>query len=525
MSDLLPARRVFVTVGSDHHRFDRLVGWVDDWTASRGLGPADVLVQHGPAEPPTSAAGVDFVSHDELLRLMGAADVVVAQGGPMSVVEAREQGRRPIVVPRLSALDEVVDDHQVTFCRRVATQGWIDLVETEAELVAALDRALADPELARVQPDPEHDAAVVSSIARFGRIADQVMAGRSRRSRGGGRPDRPTVLVLGGFGRSGSTLLERALAQTPGVAALGELLHLWERGLDEDQRCGCGLAFGDCPFWQSVGQRAFGGWSELDPRAAIADRRAVVRNGNLLALTTGLVRTGDRLRRDRFVRRVSAIYTAAAAETGAELLVDSSKHPAYAFAVRRADADVRCVLVIRDPRGVAYSWSKIVSRPEITTEQVNMPRYSSGASAARWSLYAVLFEALRLLRVPVLVVRYEDLIAEPRATLQTVLRFGGHAALPADLRHVHADRLELDAHHTVAGNPMRFVVGTVSLRADEEWRQAMPSLQRSIVSAITAPLRRRYGYHDQQRRPVDQDQQAAPLASPTEPQVPPATAG
>lgn len=450
----------------------------------------DVLIQHGPAAPPRRAAGVDFVSHDELLRLMAQADVVVSQGGPMSIVEARQQRRRPIVVARLAALSEVVDDHQMTFCRRVDEEGWIDLVVDEAGLHAALDAALADPASARAEPDPSHDARVEASVARFGRIADDVMTGGSRRS------GRPTVLALGGFGRSGSTLLERALGETPGVAPLGELLHLWERGLVEDQHCGCGSPFSACPFWLAVGERAFGGWTDLDAAAAVADRRSVVGNRKLISLATGVAGPAWRLRRDRFLRRTSAVYAAAAAEAGSSVLVDSSKHPAYAFALRRAAVDLRCVLVVRDPRGVAYSWSKVVVRPEITGAEVHMPRYAVGASATRWVLYAVLFETLRLLGVPVMVVRYEDLLARPRETIRAILDFAGHDSQPGDLGHIHDGQLELGVHHTVAGNPMRFEVGTVTLRADDEWRQRMPERQVSLVSAITAPLRRRYGYVD-----------------------------
>ncbi len=37
--------RVLVTVGTDHHRFDRLIGWVDRWAAAHP--EARVLVQHG----------------------------------------------------------------------------------------------------------------------------------------------------------------------------------------------------------------------------------------------------------------------------------------------------------------------------------------------------------------------------------------------------------------------------------------------------------------------------------------------
>jgi hypothetical protein len=41
---------------------------------------------------------------------------------------------------------------------------------------------------------------------------------------------------------------------------------------------------------------------------------------------------------------------------------------------------------------------------------------------------------------------------------------------------------------------MRFTVGRVPLRHDEAWRTALPPRQRRVVSALTAPLLRAYGY-------------------------------
>jgi hypothetical protein len=162
--------------------------------------------------------------------------------------------------------------------------------------------------------------------------------------------------------------------------------------------------------------------------------------------------------------------------------------------MRRARVDLRCLLVVRDPRGVAHSWSKIIARPEIAGENVNMPRYAATGSALRWSLYSVLFEAVRLLRIPLLVVRYEDFISDPRATIEKILQFAGRPDLAGDLDHVRDGEVDLGVHHTVAGNPMRFQVGRVALRPDEDWRRKMPAGRRSLVWALTAPLRLRYGY-------------------------------
>lgn len=478
----LPADRplVLVTVGSDHHRFDRLVGWVDAWAARRA-DEVDCVVQHGPAAAPRHALGVDFLPHDELIRLMSEATAVVVQGGPMSIVESRAAARLPIAVPRLARLDEVVDDHQVTFSRRWAQEGRLVLAEDEDELHRALDSVIADPARGIVAPDPAHDHRVAEAVARVGELAGDVM----RRTPGRG----PEVVMIGGAGRSGSTLLERCLAEVPGVTGLGEVLHLWERSLGEDQLCGCGSQFSACPFWSEVGERGFGGWGSLDAEECVRDRAQVVRNRHLPALAVGGVRPEWRLRRARLLRRLDRLYRAVASVDASRLIVDSSKHPAFGYLLRSASVRLRCVLVVRDPRGVAHSWAKKVRRPEVTGDERFMPRYSAGKVTADWLSYRVLLRGLGILGVPLMVVHYEDFIRHPRQTVADVLRFCGIEATAADLAHIADDGVTLGPHHTVAGNPMRFRTGHVDIRLDEAWRREMPRLPRLLVGALTAPTR------------------------------------
>lgn len=156
--------RVFVTLGTDHHRFDRLVTWLDTW--HRRHDDVDLVIQEGATPAPAGAQPIGMVGRDELLDHLSRADVIVCQGGPGSIADARSVGRRPIVVPRLAEFDEVVDDHQVAFCRRLHDDGAIQAVHTEAELAAALDEAVADPDSTRA-PVPESPApATAAEVAR-----------------------------------------------------------------------------------------------------------------------------------------------------------------------------------------------------------------------------------------------------------------------------------------------------------------------------------------------------------------------
>src|SRR5687767_13336790 len=122
---------IFVTVGMDHHPFDRLVRWVDAWLEAGGSERARCLVQSGTATPPRRAEWRDYLSHEELEAVMQQAAVVVCQGGPGTIASCRRLGLVPIVVPRRSTLREHVDGHQVTFARRTAALGHVRLPETE----------------------------------------------------------------------------------------------------------------------------------------------------------------------------------------------------------------------------------------------------------------------------------------------------------------------------------------------------------------------------------------------------------
>lgn len=487
MSSAVDIPLVLVTVGSDHHPFDRLVRWVDEWYADRA-GAVRCVVQHGTSAPPTRAEGSAYLPHDELQRLMREAAVVVTQGGPMSIVETRRAGSVPVVVPRSSALGEHVDDHQQAFCRRLAGEGLIRVPADGAELGRLLDHGLAEPDAFAAAADEEAVERVRRSVARIETIAARLdLVARPAQ-------DRPRVLLLAGSGRSGSTLLERALGGVPGVCALGETVHLWERGVRDHELCGCGEPFPGCPFWARVGEVAFGGWDSLDVAEVVDLRHAVVRSRHLPALLLAAPGTGWRLRRDRLGRLLAALFRAIQQVSGARLLVDSSKLPAYAGLLRHAGVDLRCAHVVRDPRGVAYSLGKTVVRPEVVDGSAVMHQEGPVGAALWWSAYEVLFAAVGARGTPLTSVRYEDLVADPEAAVRRLLAFAGLSAGPGDLEHLRPGEIDLAPGHLVAGNPMRFRTGHLELRLDEDWRDAMPARDRRLVDTLTAGLRRRHGY-------------------------------
>ena len=300
------------------------------------------------------------------------------------------------------------------------------------------------------------------------------------------------VLYIGGFGRSGSTLVERILGQLPGFCSSGEVVFIWQRGLIDGQLCGCGVPVPECEFWSRVGKTAFGGWDQIDASEMLALQKRVDRNRYIPSMVAPRLRPAAQADLDRYTDVLSRLYRAIGEVAGARVVIDASKHASTAFLLRRVPGiDLRVVHLVRDSRGVAYSWTKEVKKPEITGDDAFMPQYSPTSSGRQWVAYNLMFDALGLLDRTMLL-RYEALMANPREGLERIL---AHADEPSTTFDFLGDGwVDLGVDHTVAGNPMRFHQGRLDLRLDQAWTTKLPERDRKVVTAITWPLQLRYGY-------------------------------
>ncbi|ROO61654.1 sulfotransferase family protein [Micromonospora sp. Llam0] len=348
-------------------------------------------------------------------------------------------------------------------------------------------------------------------------------------------PSSPSVrvLYLAGSGRSGSTLITTVLGQLDGCFAAGELRYLWQRGMVDNRPCGCGAPFDACPVWRAVtaelaahaGPASAAGSDVADPAAAAGPEAA----GIARRLRTRL-RMRDlpaMLRRAGAGQRtvphhaddaaIAAVYPAVARQVshsgdGPVVVVDSSKLPPYGALLRDLPGiDLRVLHLVRDPRGTAFSWRRRRGLDGAADRKL-MSRPPVWKAALLWRVWnaatARLFEAAgpdHYLRV-----RYEDVVADPAGELRRIALFAGldPAGLPVDAE----GRVTLAPTHSVAGNPARHRTGAVPVSDDAEWVRALPGRSFAVVTAVTLPLLRRFGYPV--RRP----------AAPPAPAVPPARA-
>jgi Sulfotransferase family len=303
------------------------------------------------------------------------------------------------------------------------------------------------------------------------------------------------VLFIGGCGRSGSTLLDRMLGELPGFVSTGEVRFIWQRGLVENRLCGCGEPFRECPFWRSVGEEAFGGWDALDAEEVVALDRAANRHRYIPLLLAPRLSRSFEARLQRYVDILGPLYAAIDRVSGGACIVDSTKDPPFAFLLKRVPTiDLRIVHLVRDSRGVAFSWTKQVRRPEKDEVVRFMDTYHPVEMGVRWVVYNACFHLFGRLGVPRLMTRYEEVVASPRREIERMVALVGADVDPEAFDFLNGRRVELGVHHTISGNPMRFQRGAVELAVDEEWRSRLSPVHRRMVSLFTFPLLVRYGY-------------------------------
>jgi Sulfotransferase family len=300
------------------------------------------------------------------------------------------------------------------------------------------------------------------------------------------------VVYLGGVGRSGSSLVARLLDETPDVAAVGEVVRLWERGVAEDERCSCGRRFRTCPFWRAVGDVGFGGWDRLDAEHVVDLKLRTGRLRHVPRLVAPWSPSAARRTAAEYAGFYARLYDAVREVSGCPVVVDASKNVSLAAVLGRSpDVDLRVVHLVRDVPGVAHSWCKRLGRPE-TDGATMMPTYPPWLVGVWWTTENALFHGLQARGTPTLRLRYEDLAGDPVAALDAIRRFADLP--PVGYPFLDGDRGHLRRGHTFGGNPMRFDSGPVQVDVDDGWRTGLDPRSRRVVGTLGLPLRAAYGY-------------------------------
>lgn len=159
-------------------------------------------------------------------------------------------------------------------------------------------------------------------------------------------------------------------------------------------------------------------------------------------------------------------------------------HERYADEILGLYPHARFVHVLRDPRSVAAAITRLDRATERQTDLVAI------ALDARSSFLAAERNAKRLGESRYLVVRYEDLVAEPEQTMRRVAELLG-IDFRESLLVPTVGGVEATSNSAWSA---RKVTGAIESRRLELWREELDERSASLVASITAPAAARFDY-------------------------------
>ena len=300
-------------------------------------------------------------------------------------------------------------------------------------------------------------------------------------------------------GHSGSTLLDLLLGTHSKIESLGEISQL-PKEVALNRQCTCRQPVRSCPVWSEV-LACLGKRLQLD---VLHDPYAL-NLGDILARvvvdkshqTPGYKLRCKVLRAMRYLQlrhRIELfkpclgpvyralennfiLYETLAQVTGAEMVVDSSKHYLKAVGLYTVQPErVKIILLTRDGRAVFYSLLKR-GFPRAESIYVWKTHYARGVP-----LLEQYVDPADLLRV-----KYEHLVSNPQEELSRICDF-----LRMDFEKKMLD-FRSKAHHLICGNNMRFMSSS-EIKADVAWREKLSAKDLGYFDAKGGKLNRILGY-------------------------------
>lgn len=294
--------------------------------------------------------------------------------------------------------------------------------------------------------------------------------------------NQPRIVYIGGYGRSGSTLLDSVLNCHPDVFGAGEVKWLFKYAIT-------GELWDVCQdpeyatLWTGVLRRI----CERLPGMTLVRAAEITRRAEELRETEVLSEYG---------RLWDTTFQTIASVTGKSVIVDSSKSARRAILRpfllhQHGECPVHAVHLVRDPRGVLWS----IRRGDNKKMEAGTAARIHGGSAR--GLYGYLRANLLFERhltqtpgLPWIRLRYEDLVSNIEESLEPLGRLL-HLDLSAVARQVREGK-SFSGGAGVSGNRMRRA-GTITLRIDNEWKQQCPLPTRLMV-LLARPLIQQYNY-------------------------------
>lgn len=126
---------IFVTIGTQQP-FDRLIKIIDELAPQLNEEVIAQVYQCG--FTPQNIKTIDFLAPDEFNTLYEKARLIISHAGMGTILSALQKEKPIIVFPRIAALGEHRNEHQLATARKFKEMGTVNVAMNEEELTSML---------------------------------------------------------------------------------------------------------------------------------------------------------------------------------------------------------------------------------------------------------------------------------------------------------------------------------------------------------------------------------------------------
>ncbi len=299
------------------------------------------------------------------------------------------------------------------------------------------------------------------------------------------------VIFITCIGRSGSTIIANILGQYEHCIHIGELNEIWERGYKNNFLCGCHRPFQKCLFWTHIIKNEIKDNAELQKLINVGE---YLRSTQPLFFLKSII-FGRKRSLKIYADHIKNIYLKIYTNGNKRVIIDSTKYTSYGYMLRFIkNIDFHIIHLVRDPRAVAYSWSKIKVRENRINETEYMPRKSTFRATLTYIMsymFAQIYFKNQKYKYTIL--RYEDFIEDPEYYIEKIMnryKMNKPNSLFQSKNTVNLKKIS----HTITGNPIRFNIGNIPLKLDDEWKRKLNPKNEKLIKFLSWPLMLKHGY-------------------------------
>lgn len=280
------------------------------------------------------------------------------------------------------------------------------------------------------------------------------------------------VLYIASAPHSGTTAMERFLAQDQRYVATGEIHRLSFRGAERS--CACGALLPDCLFWSAAVSRVSG----ADP-ARFYDSKSIS-VGPKPSIRSRLALLGHLWRNKPTSIGTESwrLFDVLLEMQRAHVVIDGTKNIARLLHLsvgREATSEMVVLHVVRDARGIYHSAERRES--------------GTGNAAVRQWVFCnlALMVVSKVARIETYtVVKYEDFAEYPD-------QFKGRVDLLSHLDVEQVSSESIERHHQIPGNSIASLP-LISIRHDQSWQAAHSTTREPKLSLAARRLNSYFGY-------------------------------